>query len=326
MQKNIIGIDISKDKLDYCTLDTELVEVQQKGTLFNDKKNIIKWLKQYDCEKVMFALEHTGHYGSMLAYCLSEQNFKFYLLNPYNLKSSLGIKRGKTDPKDAYDIAEYAIVNKHKIKAYKLPTDKLRKLKALITAREKYVKMSVQMQNSLKANLILGKTLDIKMLVKEEKKQLKNIKLSIKKVEDEIKTVIQSDEELSKSYNKATQVIGVGPIIASKCITETDNFLKFKDGRKFNCFSGLAPFPYESGSSIKGKTKTHHLRDKPLKAILIKGAITAINHDPQLKRYYDRKINEGKNKMSVINAVASKLVMRIFAVVNREEPFVKLSA
>jgi hypothetical protein len=28
----------------------------------------------------------------------------------------------------------------------------------------------------------------------------------------------------------------------------------------------------------------------------------------------------------VLNAVANKLVLRIFAVVNREEPFVKLSA
>ena len=79
-------------------------------------------------------------------------------------------------------------------------------------------------------------------------------------------------------------------------------FLKFRDSRKFCCHSGLAPFAYESGSSIKGKTKKHYLRDKPL-AILIKDAITAIQHDPQLKIYYDRKISEGKHKMSVINVV-----------------------
>ncbi|MGK0446738.1 MAG: hypothetical protein ACJA2M_000507, partial [Polaribacter sp.] len=32
------------------------------------------------------------------------------------------------------------------------------------------------------------------------------------------------------------------------------------------------------------------------------------------------------HKLTVLNAVANKLVLRIFAVVNREEPFVKLSA
>ncbi|TQD40399.1 IS110 family transposase, partial [Haloflavibacter putidus] len=44
------------------------------------------------------------------------------------------------------------------------------------------------------------------------------------------------------------------------------------------------------------------------------------------KTYYNRKVKDGKHHMSVINAVANKLVLRIFAVAKREEPFVKLSA
>ena len=68
------------------------------------------------------------------------------------------------------------------------------------------------------------------------------------------------------------------------------------------------------------------MRDKTLKAILTKGAISAVQHDPQLKAYYNRKTKEGKHHMSVINAVANKLVLRIFAVAKREEPFVKLAA
>jgi len=326
MKKNIIGIDISMDKLDYCNLEEDTVEVLQKGVLLNEKKTISKWLRQFDSDQVIFAFEHTGHYGAMLAECLTNKSFKYYLLNPYNLKRSLGVKRGKTDQKDAYNIAEYAILNKHKLNYYKLPTQQLRKLKALMTAREKFVKISVQLQNSIKANIILGKTIDLKMLIKEEKKQLKNIKQSIKNIKREIKEIIESQQELKQSYDKITQVIGVGPIIAAKCIVVTNNFLNFKDGRKFSCYSGFAPFPYESGSSVKGKTKTHFLRDKPLKALLIKGALTAINHDPQLKKYYNRKVSEGKDERSVRTAVANKLILRIFAVVNREEPFVKLSA
>ncbi|MFD2833275.1 transposase [Gramella sp. AN32] len=111
-----------------------------------------------------------------------------------------------------------------------------------------------------------------------------------------------------------------------KCISGTDNFLKFTDPRKFSCHCGLAPFPYQSGTSIRGKTRTHYLRDRSLKATLIKGAVSAVQHDPQLKKYYNRKIKDGKHKMTVINAVANKLVLRIFAVVKREEPFVKLAA
>ena len=326
MKKLVTGIDISKDTLDYCTLESSEVKVQNKGALDNQYKPIDKWLKTFDKHTTVFALEHTGHYGATLIDCLATNGYTFYLINPLELKNSLGIQRGKSDAKDAYRIAQYAITNKHKLVPYQLPGENLRKLKALITARERYVKMSVQVQNSLKANEILNQSIDVKMLVKEEKKQLACLKKSVKTIEAQMQKIIESDPSLKSSYNKVIGVIGVGPIITIKCIVETDNFTKFANARKFNCHCVQAPFPYQSGSSVKGRAKPHFLRDKSLKAILTKGAITAIQHDPQLKAYYNRKIKEGKHRMSVINAVANKLVLRIFAVAKRDEPFVKLAA
>ena len=63
-----------------------------------------------------------------------------------------------------------------------------------------------------------------------------------------------------------------------------------------------------------------------MKAVFFNAASTAIQHDPQLKNYYIRKKNQGKHNLTVINAVANKIVLRIFAVVNRDEPFIKLTA
>lgn len=326
MKKLIVGIDVSKDTLDYSVLESTSVQVNDRGVLSNDRKTIEKWLKAYDNATVSFTLEHTGHYGMLLMKILSEKEFTFYVINPLELKKSLGIQRGKSDAVDAYRIAEYSITNKHKIKPFEIPANNLTKLKALITARERYVKMSVQVQNSLKANKILHKTVDISMLIKEENKQLTSLKKSIITIEKQITDIINDDKNLKNTYDKITRVIGVGPVIAAKCIAETNNFLKFTNPRKFSCYCGLAPFPYQSGSSIKGRTKTHFLRNKTLKAILIKGAISAVQHDPQLKTYYNRKIKEGKHHMSVINAVANKLVLRIFAVAKRKEPFIKLAA
>lgn len=325
--KNIVtGIDISKDTLDYCVLDKENVQVESRGVLDNNSRAISKWLGGFDKNTTVFALEHTGHYGSALVNCLSEKGFVFYLINPLDLKRSLGIQRGKSDAKDAYRIAEYAIAKKHKLAPYRLPSENLSKLKALITARERYVKMSVQVQNGIKANEILNRSIDVKMLIKEEKKHYGLLQKGIKQIESEMQKIIEADQDLKNSYKKVTRVIGVGPVIATKCIVETHNFSRFANPRKFSCHCGLAPFPYESGSSIRGKTKTHFMRDKTLKAILTKGAVTAVQHDPQMRSYYNRKIKEGKHHMSVLNAVANKLVLRIFAVAKREEPFVKLVA
>jgi len=326
MKKYTVGVDVSKDKIDFCILATQDHAIISRGVVENEKKSLLSWLKKFDSKQYSFALEHTGNYGAMLAWLLSEANYCFYMINPMALKKSMGIQRGKTDAVDAYRIASYVISNEHKLEAYQLPTEELRKVKALMAARDRYVKISVQLKNSLKSNKILNKTIDVKELIKEEKRQIKAISRSIKKVEKQIMELIKSTENLNKSYQKITKIIGVGPITAVKSIIETNNFLNFKDARKFSCYCGLAPFPYQSGSSIKGKSKTHHLRNKKLKSTLFKAASSAIQHDPQLKAYYQRKTKEGKHKLSALNAVANKIVLRIFAVVKREEPFVKLAA
>lgn len=326
MKKKIVGIDVSKDKLDFCILDPQTHQVLTKGVLSNTRKDITKWLKDFSCIDFIFALEHTGHYGAMFASLLSERDYDYYMITPYDLKRSLGIQRGKTDAVDAYRIASYTASNKYRLKFYRLPTEVLRKVKALMSARDRMVKMSVQLQNSVKSNQILGRTIDLKDLIREEKKQIKSIKTSIRKLEQQMQDLIRGEEVLSKSYRKITQVIGVGPITAIKCIVETNNFLNFENARKFSCYSGLAPFPYQSGSSVKGKTKTHFLRNKQLKSVLYKAAASARQHDPQLRSYYRRKTEEGKHKLSVLNAIANKIVLRIFAVISREEPFVKLAA
>jgi hypothetical protein len=50
-------------------------------------------------------------------------------------------------------------------------------------------------------------------------------------------------------------------------------------------------------------------------------AISSVQHNPELHEYYQRKVQEGKNKMSVINAVRNKLLHRIVAVINRGTPY-----
>ncbi|MCX6186976.1 MAG: IS110 family transposase, partial [Bacteroidetes bacterium] len=37
--------------------------------------------------------------------------------------------------------------------------------------------------------------------------------------------------------------------------------------------------------------------------------------------YYERKVAEGKNKMSVLNAVRNKIIHRVFAVIKSQTPY-----
>ena len=52
-------------------------------------------------------------------------------------------------------------------------------------------------------------------------------------------------------------------------------------------------------------------------------SLTAVKLDVDLKAYYERKVLEGKNKMSVLNAVKNKLLARVIACVNKKQEYVK---
>ncbi|MCL2312923.1 MAG: hypothetical protein FWC41_10650 [Firmicutes bacterium] len=43
----------------------------------------------------------------------------------------------------------------------------------------------------------------------------------------------------------------------------------------------------------------------------------------ELREYYLRKVAEGKNKMSVLNAIRAKIVLRMFAVIKENRQYEK---
>lgn len=102
----------------------------------------------------------------------------------------------------------------------------------------------------------------------------------------------------------------------------TQDFTAFDNGRQFACYAGVAPFEYTSGSSIRGRTKVSPLANRKMKALLSNCANAAVQHDPELKAYYQRKVKQGKAKMSVLNAVRAKLINRVFATVDRGTEYV----
>jgi transposase len=326
MKKLFIGIDVSKDVFDFCLINQDHHVVSSKNVLPNTIEgisNFFKYLKGFSDWPIWICLEHTGRYGALLCSEFSKMDLKYSLINPLEIKYSIGLARGKNDAIDAYRIASYAVINQHKLKPFELPTNELQKLKAIMSVRDGLVKIMVQLKNSLKSIELLDQSLDMKEQIVELKQLIQHQEKAIQKTEKQMLDIINENEKLAVTYTKINKVIGVGPITAIKCISETENFTKFTSARSFNCHCGLAPFEYRSGSSVKGRTKTSKISNRDLKSILYKAAGSAIQHDPQLKAYFNRKISEGKHKLSTLNVVANKLVLRIFAVAKRNEPFVK---
>jgi transposase len=129
------------------------------------------------------------------------------------------------------------------------------------------------------------------------------------------------DEELNQQAKLIKTVPGVGKVLSWTMLAKTEGFKTIVEPRKMACYSGVVPFDNQSGTSIRGKKRVSSLADKNIKSILHLAAMSAIRLNNDLGAYYKRKIAQGKNKMSVINAVRNKIIHRIFAVIKSQTPY-----
>lgn len=319
MKSIFIGVDISKDTLDYAFCIDSSIEIKQSYQVANSVKGICKMINQANKYKkpLWFCFEHTGNYGLLLAHQLQSLGLNYSMF--------LGIVRGKSDAVDAIRIAGYAAINSHKLKPTQLPGEGLLKIKSLLTYRSQLVKMLRQFKNSRKSHLVSSESVDVGLILNDIDNNISLLMQKIDEMEKQVAEIISNDQQIKSNFKKACTVKGIGLVIAAYMLVYTNNFTAFENPRKFNCYAGLAPFEYTSGSIIRGKTKTSRLRNKTMKSLLYNGANSAANNDYQLKMYYKRKLQQGKPHMLIMNNIACKLVYRVFAVVNRQEPYVNFS-
>ena len=92
--------------------------------------------------------------------------------------------------------------------------------------------------------------------------------------------------------------------ITCNLIAVTNAFASFNDWRKLAFYCRVAPFRHQSGISIKGRIKMSNIANKKMKSLLNMAALSAEKCDKEIKAYYERKVDEAKNKMSVMNAIS----------------------
>lgn len=328
-KKHFIGVDISNAKLDLALLqDVETGRCQDKvvSNIFKGFDSITGWLNEFkinlnDC---VFCMEHTGVYGLLFFAWLSQMGIDYCVEPALKIKRSLGVTRGKNDKIDARRIAGYAYTHRAKLQQFKLPSGLILQIKQLLTYRDQMVRICSSLKNSLNSHKQYQRVSGLKSVSEEIEDQIADFEGRIARIEKQVLDLIKSDESVFKNYKLATSVIGIAFVIASYMLVTTNNFTSFGNGREYACYSGIAPFSYESGSSIKGKTKISNLANKKIKALLSNGANSSALWDPEMKKYYKRKAAEGKDHKLIINSIRCKLVNRVFAVVNRQTPYVSI--
>lgn len=333
-----IGVDVSKNWLDLACYDGISVDWKQGHIRVDNKPSgyhqITRWLKKQGTDKdhVLFCMEHTGLYGQDFRVWLEKEGLVYGMVNPRKMhrfepdlsENDRALDRIKTDEMDSFRIAMYCEKHSRKIKASpsRLPGEAYFKLKRLMAERRQYTKQSViykQQLHDISAH-------DTEESRKRKQSGLDLLKSQIRQTDADILRIIDKDPCLKRNYDLLYSVKGVGLVVAVDTIVLTENFTLITNPRKYACYIGIAPAKKESGISIRGGNHVSRKGFTLAKADLTIVCLSAIKNDPNIKSYWQRKKAEGKHGGVVLNAIKFKIVLRMFAVIKRQTPFVEMDA
>lgn len=330
--KLFIGIDISKKSLDACVH----WHGQQGAYPHHDFDNkisgfeaFLKWVHQVIPHPIapvnwIIGMEHTGWYGLKLAQFLEQQSITYIMDSPLRISRSLGLKRGKDDPADAAALTNYILHRNPCIKVRPIPTGILLKTQALLSLRARLVKYQGGLKVALKEHKFCFEQ-DISSPVEQATLMVTQpMKQQILQLDKTIKKLLCSQTELKKLYQLVGSVKGIGPVITAYLLVYTNAFTAFDNARQFASFIGVVPFRERSGTSINKPDRVSHIAQKRIKTLFYMAATTAVTHDPQIRAFFKRQQERGKEEGWIYNAVKNKIIHRIFAVVREQRPYVVL--
>jgi len=267
-------------------------------------------------------MEHTGIYVQHLTNCWLSKQGRLSLVAATKVSEQLGGRNGwaeKTDELDARRLAEYGVRYSDQLRLWQARKQNLELLRGLHTQRKRLHEVLKILQVPVKESIEFDCAQLSTTIRDNQLKSINALKSDLKKVEKQLKELIQNDPELNRLFELITSVDGVGPVTAREVIIATEAFCKFtpNQAKSFARYTGVVPLKKESGK-IKRKAKTSKRANKKIKTVLTMGATSLIGSFSDLGIYYTRKIEQGKPHFSVINAMRNKLILRIFAVVRNQ--------
>ena len=324
-----IGIDVSKPYFDVSLLavknhQKQGIETARFENTITGIKLFEKWLKSHGVlmnKQSLVVIENTGIYHRLIWSFCSKKSLPIHIGNAAHIKWSFGIARGKNDKIDSIRLCNYAFKEADALKATPALDADLLQLKDFVSTRTKLLKQLSAIKTSVNELANVNDKLHQNLIEKSLKAATDGIAKSINNIEEQIKKIITNNVAFKQSYDLLIGIPGIGHVTAVYLIGCTANFAGSPTGKQLACYAGVAPFEHSSGISIKGKTRIHRMANKELKRLLHMCALSVIQHNLEFKNYYNRKQDEGKHNMSILNAVRNKIVLRVAAVIKSKLPY-----
>lgn len=304
----VIGIDVSKDKLDVASGSKSVPR-----TIGNDAASVEQLIASeiQQRQQTLVVVEATGGYERQLVETLQAASIAVAVVNPRRVRDfAKGIGwDAKTDPIDACLIAHYGEVVQPKPASPK--TQAQRKLTALVVRRRQLLKM-INMESNRLAQAIPEVTKFIRQSLQALKKQVKTLDL-------EMAAAVEKQKASARKVEILQSVKGCGPVAISTLVAELPELGELNRGQIAKLV-GVAPINHDSGKH-QGKRKTSAGRSS-VRRVLYMVALVATRHNPPIKAFYRRLLASGKPKKLALVAAMRKLLTILNTLIKRDQLWV----
>lgn len=303
-QRNI-GIDVGKGFLDIYIYELDLhwqVENNLAGI-----KSLLARLNRYKLTRIL--VEATGGYERLLVEMVAAKGMPVVIVQPAQIRQfakAQGIL-AKTDKIDARLIAQFGVIMQPDVRL--LPCKKVRLVRDLLARKRQLNETRTQELNRLhKAQ---------KVTLKSHQRLLKILDKEIFWVNELLSQAVAEVTEWQRTYEVVSSVPGIGDGVAYTLLGELPE-LGHLSHRQIAALCGLAPFNRDSGK-MKGRRRIRGGR-APIRTALYMAMLCGIQHNPIMKKFYQKLVDQGKHKKVAITACMRKMMTILNAMVrdNRE--------
>src|SRR3990172_5075518 len=136
----------------------------------------------------------------------------------------------------------------------------------------------------------------------------------IEGIEEQIREIIQNNEEWRRKQMILETAFGVGSKVSSVLLANLPE-LGHVNRKQIAALVGVAPFQNQSGR-FKGQQRNRGGRSG-VRGILYMAALSAKKHDPRIKAFYERLVEKGKKKKVALVACMHKLLRILNAMLSK---------
>ncbi len=297
--EHFIGIDVAKAKFDVALgVDKQVVQFTNDLDGFEKLSNTLP--KPGTC---LVVVEATGGYEKALAVHLTQEGHVVSVVNPRQVRDFAKAMNilAKTDKIDARVIAKFGQLVRPR--AISITNEKQDELDQLVTRRRQLVAARTAEKNRQG----LAKS---KVVFKSIQRSLDALNRDIRKMDDEIAKLIESDDDWRSRFEILRSTPGVGEVVAKTLIAELPE-LGNLNRSQISALVGVVPFNRDSGT-IRGARSIIGGRTS-VRSALYMAALSARQHNPAIRKFAERLQAQSKPSKVILVACMRKLLITLNA-------------